>query len=101
MTDRSIKKVFKACDSKLLEILPSVYTIIYNFNNLLKRKQSSRKTSIVCHRLNRQEDVSQAAFMHMTVVQKLQTSFFILIIIIYYKMEKISTIRYALLLEEY
>jgi len=34
--------------SKLLEILPSVW---YNFNNLLKRKQSSRKTSIVCRRL--------------------------------------------------
>jgi len=31
--------------SKLLEILPSVW---YNFSNLLKRKQSSRKTSIVC-----------------------------------------------------
>jgi len=42
--------VFKACDSKLLEILPSVW---YNFNNLLKRKQFSRKTSIVCHMLDR------------------------------------------------
>jgi len=30
--------------SKLLEILPSVWC---NFSNLLKRKQSSRKTSIV------------------------------------------------------
>jgi len=33
--------VFKACDSKLLEIPSSVR---YNFNNLLKRKQSCRKT---------------------------------------------------------
>jgi len=31
--------------SKLLEILPSVWC---NFSNLLKRKQSSKKTSIVC-----------------------------------------------------
>jgi len=31
--------------SKLLEILPSVWC---NFSNLLKRQQSSRKTSIVC-----------------------------------------------------
>jgi len=31
--------------NKLLEILPSVWC---NFNNLLKCKQSSRKTSIVC-----------------------------------------------------
>jgi len=35
--------------SKLLEILPSVWC---NFSNLLKRKQSSRKTSIVCRWLN-------------------------------------------------
>jgi len=33
--------------SRLLEILPSVWC---NFSNLSKRKQSSRKTSFLCHR---------------------------------------------------
>jgi len=35
--------------SKLLEILSFVW---YNFNNLLKRKQSSTKTSIMCRWFN-------------------------------------------------
>jgi len=38
--------------SKLLEILPSVWC---NFSNLLKRKQSNRKTSIVCRWLKKKK----------------------------------------------